>query len=427
MQNDLVTKWTKHVEKNEEKHSTVKDLLLATCPLRFLNNSANQVSEVSATERIRTRVNLEFGLWLRKTLIRALGKDFSSAPDGLLDNLRTGLLGTYRNRNVVLHLAEDACDPGQLKSWSLRWELSTIALLTGEDRFLLLLVDSANQKHEEVACQVEARTWLADLLVDPPAIKKSCSDCPFSEVCPTESRLSEDWLAEAPAPPKIVKLVSSVSGFMGRAEPSIIYDVNQYLLDRAKTNRRPLGYHPSTIGKEVEEEVPCIRVLYYDATGAKKAPFPATMYWIFNMGHAWHHVLQKIAKECDPNIHVELPVKVGRLVGHADLVDSTTIIDIKSKSRHSGSTPKGYIGQVHCYGWGAGKKQGAILTAYKSTGALEEKTFPLQELLFSRLSQMIVEADAFVDAGEEPPRFEGASASNSRCKACYFRETCWDG
>ena len=427
MQNDLVTKWITHVEKNEEKHSTINNLFLAACPLRFLNNSANQVSEVAATERIRTRVNLEFGLWLRKTIIRALGKGFTEAPDGLLDNLRTGLLGTYKHRNVVLHIADDACSPGQLKSWSLRWELSTIALLTGRDKFLLLLVDAANQRHEEISCQIEAQPWLADLLVNPPAISKNCDSCVFAEVCPKEGRLSEDWLAEAPAPPKIIKAVNSVAGFMGRTEPSIVYDIDQYLVASAKVDRRPLGYHPSTIGKEVEDENPCIRVLYYDATGAKKTPFPATMYWIFNMGHAWHHVLQKIAKECDPSIEVELPIKVGRLIGHADLVDSTTIIDIKSKSRHSGSTPKGYIGQVHCYGWGAGKKQGSILTAYKSTGALEERKFPLQELLFSRLSQMIVEADAFVDAGEAPPRFEGASASNSRCKACYFRETCWNG
>ena len=431
MLNNLIPSWLDHVQNTEEPTSPFQDFINAECPAQFLANSGTGKSSLNALKRIQNRANYTFIDWIAATARKAIGSAFKLQHRDLVPGIHTGFIGTLRGYNVAALLVDQASAVqgagGILRGLGCfeRWELATIAALTGNSKFILLVIDSANQKAAEYLVSVDGATWAAEQLVEPTALAGTCSDCEYSDVCHEALRIpadkKTDWLVAVPPPPK-VKVITGAVGFDAARLPSVIRPIGTYL-EESRYKRKP-GYHPSTIGREVEEESPCLRVFYYDAIGADKTPFPTSLLWIFNMGHCWHEVLQDIAKAVDPSVEVEMPVKVGRLIGNSDLVYPEVIVDIKSKSR-PGSRPKGYIGQVTCYGWATGLEHGAILTAYKSSGRLELDTFKLDKSMLYRLAESVAKTDEYVDAKTVPPRFTGAEQTAGRCRSCLFRTTCW--
>ena len=442
----LVEKWREYT-RNLPPAYWFRDLLLEPCPKRLMGSILGEVpSTQPPPEKLMARAHTLFGHTVARYMKEVL-PSFVHCADPLLD-LETSYLGYYGDKNVCLFLTPVGTIPERgdnetaarreanikkalrhyANHFSVRWELATIALLTRRNRFMLIVTGADTQRTAiTVECSIAPVTDAASLAIEAPAVNnRSCRTCGLKDSCPEGERLAEFPLS---IPPKL-RVLEGASGLSGKSMLTRPANPIEMLLREMvlPTGNRKPGFHPSTMGREMEEDHPCLRVLYYEGVGAPQDPKADWLGLVFNLGHAWHEVIQDIAEKVDPNVEIEKAVRAGRMTGRLDLRTGDLICDIKSASAEG--SKRGHSGQVHCYAWGEAQsgrpaERLAILTVLKGHGTIRAKEFRVDPAMLAKVEEMVYRAEACVDKGEVPDRYEGAGSKEYRCRDCNFYTHCW--
>lgn len=419
-------RWVDILRDEADPEPTLRSLLRSACPLEhhlLAERQAPPSPRQLLQDRLRDRSYVCLLKRAQKWMKAAQPTQFVP-DDGVLGNYQTGCLGLLRGQPVLLLTL-----PAGQKTWtpsiSDKREIATVAALFNSQVAHVLLVGEASQFNllgETV--QIDPVTRVAEAVLEDPRLLPGCGSCSICRdagvgalgtswgSAPVMRPYQSKGFVKAPLPdlPKLL-----LSGMMKHVE---------------ETDKRPAGYHPSTIGTEVEEQVPCIRVPYYDNAKAPRSAIQPHLMLTFQMGHCWHDVIQDLAVRAEQGaVQDEVKVRVGRLCGSADLWDAnaTHVMDLKTKSKAGNSHIRGYYGQVHCYAWALEPRPttGSLIAIYKDSATMHEEVFPIDPKMLQRVGKITAAADEAVDGGYVPPRFKGASRDHPRCKDCYFYTHCW--
>ena len=425
MVSSLVQSWLDHVASRPESTYWFRKVLLAPCPRRAVRDVELGTTPLSPSERLVDRAHATFLRQIRQAAVDSI-PGFLPHPGLLLDHLQVSLLGVHGDHCLCLLVGEPGEDPETLSVlWSVRWELASIAQITGKNSFILLLVGAQSQlKPKCIRGTLEPRTEALEMLVEVPAIRgPQCVKCTYRSECPEQDRQGGPALG---VPPVFQKCGEPRSGKALLNRSATLLDrITQHLVGHSEAKS---GYSPSLIGRELEEEHPCLRVPYFAGLGTPREQ-NQSLAWVFQMGHAWHEALQNVALEVDPTVEIEAQVRSGNLRGRLDFRSGDLIVDLKTVSDHSG-TPKGSVGQVHCYALasmdsGHPIRRGAVLSFLKGVGTHKVKEFPLDEKLLDKIRVVIRTTDLALEREQVPPRYEGAEPRSWRCRDCAFTTHCW--
>lgn len=304
-------------------------------------------------------------------------------------------------------------------------ETAAKAALLGKDAAILLLVDRSQMRWKAFLVEnIAAGTSLLmeDIRVlnawdddDEHATGMSslrgCRRCPVNSLCTQNTQ-------EEPEPYAYRKLQTTPN-------PGILVDLDNYLYSlNDRPNLRPQEcIHPSEFSF-----VECDRRIAYELLPIpRKEQISPRLRRIFDLGHAFHDVLQSLLSSGEEDFQEEVPVwhEATRLKGSCDGVSGVRGFEIKSisgKGFDKLSSPKrDHTIQATIYSAILKLKVVVYIYANKDTGQIADYETPLNKKAWHKIAARAERIVRMVREDKLPPKLKG---KDSTCAECPFKWEC---